>query len=169
MKKIQSILAIIFFSVVLIACGGGNIGFYSSQEILGDNEEVKKIETDLQAFVKSMENEFAAKRASLEKKQADWKRDSASLSPAARDVVKNDLASYEKEVQTYQQTANQKYIEKRNELYKDVSTRLEKALKEIADDKGYDYIVESSTVRFAYVDSANNVTKLLKEKFNASK
>jgi outer membrane protein len=166
MKNLIALIAVI---IIAVSCGNkSKIGYYNSQEVLKENSVVKDADSTVAEYIKTLENGFVAAKQEYELKLSNYKSDSASLSPASRQVIVNDLIALEQRIAAYPQEANEKLQQKREEIYRPILDKLNKVVEKIAKQHGYDYIFEVSNLKFAYSNKENDLTEEVKKRFAVS-
>lgn len=141
-------------------------GYVNSREILNEIPEVKEANANLEAFKlqlqkkgQEMVQNLQEKAKELEKRQA-----SGEISPKQLEEETKKLQEEEEKIREFERTSQEKLYKKGEELLKPVQERANAALKQLAEEEGYDYIFDSSTGIILYADESTNLNSKLKAK-----
>lgn len=141
-------------------------GYCNSSALLTDIPEVKAADSDLQAFQsqltkrgQEMVKSFQEKVAELERKQQ-----SGTISPKDLETQSAKLKEEEAAIGQYEQEVYNKLAQKREELYKPILDRVNKAMSDVALENQFLFVFDSSSQVILYADESLDVTKLVKAK-----
>ena len=165
-KIMKSILFTFAFAALTLTVQAQKFGYINSQELISQMAEVKeanaKIETlkkQLQKKGQDMITALQTKYATLQKKQTD-----GLLSPKEIEAEAAVLKEEETQLQQFEQTSQQKILEKSDELLSPIQEKINNAIKEVATDNGYTYIFDISLGLVLYADPGTDVSALVKTK-----
>jgi len=143
---------------------GVKLGYVNSQELLSVMPEMTKADGDLKAYAKQYQDQLEAMGKEMEKKGADYQANEKTMSDAVRTVKQKELQDLETRIRDYQQSAQEKVGKKKEELYKPILEKADKAIKEVAKEKGYDYVFDASGGTLLYAKDSDNLLPLVKVK-----
>ena len=83
---------------------------------------------------------------------------------AVKESKIRDLQAIEQRMQQARAKVQQQVAVKREQLFKPILDRAEKAVKDVGKENGYDYIFDTNTGSFIYAKEAHNVMPLVKRK-----
>jgi outer membrane protein len=168
MKKVLSILVLVAFitiSVTATSTAQTKIGYINSEYLMSLMPEMKTAESTLQSYMSTfktqlekMEKEYAAKEADAQKNQKIWSKDLLEAKVA-------DLQSLGENMQKYAQEAEEKVAKKRNELLEPIMEKAEQWIKDMAKEKGYDYVWDASQPGLLVAPPADDLLPFLKAKY----
>ena len=165
-KIFKSILFTVAFATLTLSVQAQKFGYINSQELIGQLSEVKeanaKIETlkkQLQKKGQDMLTALQTKYNGLQKKQAE-----GLLSPKEIEIEAAKLKEEEAQLGTFEQTSQQKIYAKSDELLAPIQGKINNAIKEVAEENGYNYIFDSSMGLVLYADPGTDVSSLVKIK-----
>ncbi|MDF1694242.1 MAG: OmpH family outer membrane protein [Saprospiraceae bacterium] len=165
-KIIKSLLFFVAFAAFTVSVQAQKFGYINSQELIGQMAEVKeanaKIETlkkQLQKKGQDMITTLQAKYTALQKKQTD-----GTVAPKEFEAEAALLKEEESKLATFEQTSQQKIMEKSDELLSPIQLKINNAIKEVATDNGYTYIFDISLGLVLYADPGTDVSALVKAK-----
>ena len=144
-------LAMLFLSV---GCTGfftnlqaqNKIGYISTEELISSMPEAEKANAQLQDYQSSLQQQGNDYYKELSEKDSIFQADSARLSPAAKELRRNDLIALYQKVQGWSQTMQQMVQEKSQALIVPIREKATDAIKATAKEKGYTYVLESGAV-----------------------
>jgi outer membrane protein len=122
------------------------VGHISTDLLISLMPETKALNTELEKLSKTYENELKAEQAKLE---AKIKKYQAEVASQTDEVNQQRGAEVEKDRQSlYQasQIAQQDIAKKRDEKLKPILEKAKKAIDAIADEQGFTYVLEASTL-----------------------
>lgn len=119
---------------------------------------------------KTLENEFKGRASelqtmenSLQSKMQRLQRDGATMKAADRSKLEKDVMAdrqnFSAKAQSFEQDRSRRSNEERGKLV----TRIQSAVKKVADDKGYEVVLDSSTVAYSSNDVKDITADVLKQ------
>ncbi len=140
------------------------MGYVNSQELLSVMPEMSKADSDLKTFAKQYQDQLESMGKEFEKKGSEYQATEKSMSDAVRTVKQKELQDLEARIHDFQQTAQDKITKKKEELYRPILDKADKAIKAVAKEKGYDYIFDASGGTLLYANDSDNILPLVKAK-----
>ena len=144
------IAAVVFvvsmFGVTNIAVSQNKIGYISTEELIGTMPEAEKANAQLQDYQSSLQQQGQDYYRELNEKDSIFQQDSSKLSPAAKELRRNDLIALYQKVQGWNQTMQQKVQEKSQELIIPIRAKAFDVIKAVAKEAGYSYVLEAGSV-----------------------
>jgi outer membrane protein len=158
---------LVFITIVsTFSLNAQKVGYINSQEILTSLPEVKQANSDIDVMKgmfqkkgEEMVKELQIKYQDLQQKQAG-----GTLAPIEIEKQAAALKAEEAKVGEFEQSSQQKIMEKSEELLKPIQDRVNKAIKDVATENGFLYIFDSGMGVVLYADPAADATKLVKAK-----
>jgi len=144
--------------------GGAKLGYVNSQELLSVMPEMSKADSDLKTFAKQYQDQLEAMGKEFEKKGNEYQAGEKTMSDAVKTVKQKELQDIEARIHDYQQTAQDKVSKKKEDLYKPILEKADKAIKDVAKEKGYDYVFDASGGALLYAKDSDNLLPLVKAK-----
>ncbi|QMU27637.1 OmpH family outer membrane protein [Adhaeribacter radiodurans] len=143
---------------------GQKFGYINSADLIKVMPETKKAEASLQAFVNGLEKQFGGLQSSYQKQVTDFQSQEKTMVDAVKQTKIKAIQDLEQQLQQSQASGQQKVAAKREELFKPILDKAEKAVKEVGKENGYDYIFDASTGSFIYAKDSHNIMPLVKTK-----
>ena len=167
MKRIhRPFLVIAFFAVMSIGFGQVNakLGYIDSNELLDLMPGKDSIQTALQEYGKSLENQLTTMYTEYQTKVQDYQANSRTMSDIIRQTKEKELADLETRIQTFQQQADTDLQNKQVELLQPLLDKAKNAINAVAKENGYTYIFDVGTGAFLYYETGDNILPKVKAK-----
>ncbi len=165
MKKFSNLLFVIaLFGLFAFAQTNMNqqTAFVDSDEIITNMPEYKRAKSEVEAYGVQLQKNLEAKQ----QKMAEYYQEvmqgaqTGTLSPLQQKEAEEKLTKMQEELQKSAMDADQKLAQKEADLTKPIYEKFEQALKTVAKESGYAYIVERKL--FLYSDGGINATQAVK-------
>jgi outer membrane protein len=140
------VFAMSIFGLSDTAFSQTKIGYISTEELIGSMPEAEKANAQLQDYQTSLQQQGQDYYRELNEKDSLFGLDSAKLSPAAKELRKNDLIALYQKVQGWNQTMQQMIQQKSQELVVPIRTKAFETIKMVAKENGYAYVLEAASV-----------------------
>jgi len=95
-------------------------------------------------YQKQFIDQLTAMNTEMQSKGQDYQKNQATMTDAARTAKQAELQDIQKRMQDYQNDAQQKVDAKTNELSKPLIDKARAAISDVAKEKGYTYVFDSS-------------------------
>lgn len=139
-------------------------GYVNSQELLAAMPEITKAESDLKTFAKQYQDQLEAMEKEGQKKVQEYQAGEKTMTDAVKTVKQGELQSLQQRIETLQQTAQEKVGKKKEEVYKPILEKADKAIKDVAKEKGYSYVFDTGNGSILYANEGDNILPLVKTK-----
>lgn len=131
---------------ILSASAQGKIGYINTEDLIGAMPEAEKANAALQDYQSSLVQQGNDYLTELNEKDSIFVRDSAKLSPAAKELRRNDLIALYQKVQGWNQTMQQMIGDKQQALLVPIRTKALDNIKTVAKEAGYAYILDATAL-----------------------
>jgi len=141
-------------------------GFCNSALLLTQLPDVKAADSDLQAFQTQLTKKGQERVKALQDAAAELerKKQQGTVSPKDYDTQSAKLEEERQSIAKYEQEVYQKLTQKREELYKPLLDKVNKAMSDVATENGFALVFDASTQILIYAHESLDVTKLVKTK-----
>ena len=143
---------------------GQKFGYINSADLLKQMPETKKAEASLQVYVSGLEKQFGGLQTSYQKQITEFQAQEKTMVDAIKQTKIKAIQDLEQQMQQSQASGQQKVAAKREELFKPILDKAEKAVKDVGKENGYDYVFDASTGSFIYAKDSHNIMPLVKTK-----
>ena len=162
------------FKVALVAAGmlfvgsfakaQTKIGYVNFSQVIDQMPETKTVSTTLQAYQKTFIDQLTTMNNELQTKGADLEKNGSTLTDAARSAKTSELQDIQKRMNDYQNNAQQQVDAKKQELGKPIIDKVSQAVQAVAKEKGYTYVLDSSTTDLIVAPETDDLTAAVKAK-----
>ncbi|MCR9102595.1 MAG: OmpH family outer membrane protein, partial [bacterium] len=139
-------------------------GYVNSAAILAEMPEVKQADANLEALQKQLQKKG---QSMLEQLQQDYgvlqqKVQSGDLSPKQQEEEAQKLQAREQEIAAFEQDMRKQVSDKREELLGPIYEKVNQAIKDVAEENGFQFIFDQNVL--LYAEDSQNVNDLVKAK-----
>ena len=163
------ILALFFVLTAFGQLDAQKFGFINSQQLLASIPEIKTAEQQLLDFQKGLEAEGQAMVDAFEKNYLAYmsEMNEGLLSKVEMQEREQGLANEQQKIQGFQQVAEQRILEKRQEIIEPILMKVDEAIQEYGKENGFTFIFDSSAPgALLHAPDADDVTDELTAKLN---
>ncbi len=164
-NTLRTIIAL--FAITLWAAptaSAQKMGYVDLQELMQLMPEYKKANTDMENYGKSLEEELKRLSDEFQRKVGDYQKNEKTMTEVRKEVMQKELQDMQGRIQEFQQDAQEKIRKKEADLLKPIIEKAKGAISQVAKEKGYSYIFDSSMAGFLYKPDADNVLADVKKK-----
>jgi len=142
MKKliVAGVMALGIFS----ASAQTKIGYIDTDVLIGVMPEAAKVDAELKAYQDALGLQGQDLGKEADAKAAQFLKDSATLSASMKEIKRNEILELFQKVQNWNQIAQDKYNQKAQEKIGPIRTRAFDAIKAVAKERGYAYVLDAS-------------------------
>ncbi|MFM2204298.1 MAG: hypothetical protein RLZZ605_1262 [Bacteroidota bacterium] len=163
MKKI-TLLTALFGTFISASFAQNKLGYINSRELLEVMPEVKKADSSLQIYAKSFQDQLESMSKEYESKVKDFQANEKTMNEAVKEVKVKEVQQLQERMEALQQSAQEKTSKRREEMYKPILEKADKAIKDVAKENKYDYIFDASGGAILFAKDSDNVLSLVKTK-----
>ncbi len=157
-------LVLLLFSTTAFA--QMKLGHINSLELLSFMPGVKAADAQLETYAKQLDDQNSKMVGEYEGKVQEYQSKESVMMDAIKEVKLKEIADLQERIQNFQVSAQDKLAEKRDELISPILEKAEKAIQDVAKEKGYTYIFDTSSGAILHFDESNDVMALVKTKLN---
>ncbi|MCX6290398.1 MAG: OmpH family outer membrane protein [Bacteroidetes bacterium] len=162
-------LKLIFTAVVLMISSnlfaqGLKFGHINSSELIQSMPQTKQADSTLKKYGESLDSQLKGMTAEYQGKLQVYQGKRDSLPDAIKQTKEKELEDLGNRIQEFQQTAQESIQKKKEELYGPILKKAETAIKDIAKEKGYSYIFDTSLGAVLFAQDSDNMMPVVKAK-----
>ena len=161
--KVLSLTAIIAFTGFQ-AFSQAKFAHINSNELLSVMPEIKQADKKLQDYGTQLDAQLRTMTGEYQNKVSEFQNKEALMADAVKKAKIQEIGDLENRISEFQQTAQQSIVTKREELYAPVLDKAQTAIQEIAKEKGYSYVFDTSTGTILFAQDSDNILPLVKTK-----
>ncbi len=168
MKK-YVIIAIVAFTGLcsMKATAQSKIAHINAQALIEAMPETKKAQSEIETFAQSLEKESKSLIDEYNRKMKAFDDELAktpNMSETMKEVKAKEIQEAQKRIQDFQQLAQEKIGQKQNELLKPVYDKARKGIEDVAKEKGYAYVLDSSQGSLLVSPAGDDILAAVKTK-----
>jgi outer membrane protein len=164
MKKILYIYILTLAISIVPAYAQMKVGYFDLEYVMPLMPEVKKAETDLEAYAKQLDNEFVKKQKEFETKYKDF-LDMAKNPDASQTILaskQEELQTLQKQLQEFEQKSVSDIQTRRDKALAPVYEKIETTVTEVAKANAYSHIMRIESCYLPIKDQ--NISDLVLKK-----
>lgn len=150
MNKIKTLVAafllISFASFAQTNEQAVKIGYANVEEILSKMPERTAMQKELETYGQKLQEQFSSKETEYNTKLQAYQKGAATMDKVVREDKERELMNLEQSIQKFQYDAQMSLREKEQSLIQPVLVKIENAIKEVAKENGYLYILSEQAI-----------------------
>ena len=163
-KTFLSALIILSTLTLLSSAQTLKFGHIDSGALIQMLPQTKQADSTLKRFGESLDSQLKGMTAEYQNKLQQYQSKTDSLPDAIRSYKEKELSDLGQRIQDFQQSAQESIQKKKEEIYGPILKKAEDAIKEIAKEKSYSYIFDTSLGSVIYAQDSDNIMSLVKTK-----
>ena len=141
------------------------VAHINSQKLIEIMPETPKMQASFKAFAQKMEQQLETLQVEFNNKYKNYLDTAQYLTTAERQDRERELNNLKERIEAFQVSAQQEIGTKREELFKPIMEKAQKAIEEVAREQGITYVMDLSTGVILFVgDNAIDLMPLVKTK-----
>lgn len=166
MKQFSKTILIlsVFLTPVIVHAQAPKFGHINSADLIQLMPETKQSDSTLRKFGESLDGQLKTMTAEYQSKLQKYQSSRDSMPDAIKAVKEKELEDLGNRIQDFQQTAQESIQKKKEDLYGPILKKADQAIKDIAKDKGYTYIFDTSSGTVLFADPSEDIMSLVKTK-----
>jgi len=141
-------------------------GYINSAELLKIMPDAKRADATLNSYVQGLEKQFGTLQTDYKNRITEFQAQEKTMVDAVKQTKIKAITDLEQQMQQSQAAAQQQIAQKREQLFKPILDKAERAIKTVGKENSYDYIFDTSSGSFIYANEGHNVMPLVKAKLN---
>lgn len=151
--KIASFTVFLLFSGVVLA--EAKVGAVDVAKLMEEAPQAQNASNGIKQKFSSREKELLAERDSLRGLEEQYAKDREIMAAADREKMENDLRDRLREFKRKSDAFTEEFNKARNEALSGLQNKIFKAIKQVAEEKGYDVVLSENVL---YVNDRVNLT-----------
>lgn len=165
MKKFVVILACTLLTgSVVFAQTSPKIGWIESAELLQSMPEKAKADSDLAKYARDFQSQIEIMMKEYQSKVQQYQSGEKTMTEAMKEVKGKEIQDLQTRIESIQQSAREKLDQKKQDVYAPILEKADKAIKAVAKEHNYDYIIDKSGGSLLYGKDTDNILALAKAK-----
>lgn len=166
MKKLFKVALVALCVVFMgnVAMAQVKIGYINQNDLIGAMPELKTVNTQMEAYNKTFTDRIALLQTEFTNKLTAYNTKKATMTDADRTAAEAELQDLQKRGTDYQATAQKSVEAKGAEYMKPLLEKAKLAIETVAKEKGYSYVLDSSTTALLVAPPADDMMAAVKLK-----
>ncbi len=139
-------------------------GYINADKVLAEMPEIEKANKDLESYAKQINEHINSKNEEYKKKLADFKKNEKTYNELILSDKQSELNKLASDIKQFQLSAQNDINKKKKELYQSAIVRLKEAIKKVAKENGFRFIIDNSNGQLLYAEEGDNVENLIRKK-----
>ncbi|KAF0203110.1 MAG: outer membrane [Bacteroidetes bacterium] len=141
----------------------GHINFAELYELMPGQDSIRAAFTSYQ---EQLQQQFQAMQTEYETKLNEYQTNMATMSNIIKQTKEKEIVDLQRRIQEFQQTAQEDLQAKEVELTAPVIEKARNAVKEVAKENGYSFVLNSTEGLVLYTEPADDLMPMVKKKLN---
>jgi outer membrane protein len=141
----------------------GHINFAELYELMPGQDSIRAAFTSYQ---EQLQQQFQAMQTEYETKLNEYQTNMATMSNIIKQTKEKEIVDLQRRIQEFQQTAQEDLQEKEVELTAPIIEKARNAVKEVAKENGYSFVLNSTEGLVLYTEPADDLMPMVKKKLN---
>ncbi len=163
-KTLKLVALIVLIAAGTIQAQTLKFGHINSTVLLGMMPETKLADSTLQKFGASLESQLKTMTNEYQSKVGDFRAGEATMAEPIKEMKAKEINDLEQRIQDFQDSAQQSLQKKKEEIYTPIIKKAEDAIKGIAKEKGYSYILDTSVGVVLFAQESDDILPQVKTK-----
>lgn len=161
--KLFAILALVTFTFAANAQSQkfGHVDFAKLYSLMPGQDSVRAV---YEAYATGLQNQMATMQAELENKFGEYQANQATMSNIIKQTKEREIQDLQVRIEEFTQQAQQDLATKEQELTAPLIEKARKAVEDVAKEKGYTYIFNSTEGLLLYANPSDDILTLVKAK-----
>lgn len=165
MKKISTVITVVLMITMAIpTMAQQKFGHIDSAALLELMPEKAKAEKDLETFASPFNEELQKMATELETKMVEFESTQEGMTKLVRQTKVTEIQDMQTRIQQFQENAQQEIATKEQEVLGPIVEKARKAIDDVAVDKGYSYVFDSSLGVLLYMKDSDDIMAEVKVK-----
>ena len=126
------------------AVAQSKVAHINAQALIESMPEAKTAQTSLQTYAQELDKDGKSLVDEYTKKMKEYDEKAASMTDNLKEIKAKEIQDVQKRIEEYRAGSDQKLQAKQQELLKPIYDKARKAIEEVAKEKGYAYVLDSS-------------------------
>jgi outer membrane protein len=141
----------------------GHINFAQLYELMPGQDSIRAA---FNSYQEQLQIQFQAMQTEYETKLNEYQTNMATMSNIIKQTKEKEIVDLQRRIQEFQQTAQEDLQEKEVELTAPIIEKARNAIKEVAKENGYSFILNSTEGLVLYTEATDDIMPMVKKKLN---
>ena len=162
--KVLAIVVLVAIAATTNAQKASKIGHIDLGKVLEQMPGQDTVKVVMEKYVQTLQGELQTMQQELELKGADYQKNVTTMSSIIKSTKEKEITDLQGRIEAFQQSAQQDLSAKQTELITPFITKARQAIKDVAKEGGYAYIINAVEDILLYSEGGEDVTPQVKKK-----
>ena len=144
MKLFRNLFVAVALLMAFNSVQAQNVAHIDSEQLLMAMPETKAMETELKKVQQTYADEYNGQMAALQAKLKKYDAEAPTQTDIKNQERQQEVQGLQQKIEKYGQTAQQEIQKKQFDLLKPIVEKAQQAVKDVASEKGIQYVLDSS-------------------------
>ncbi len=164
MKLLRNLFVVFVLFTAFNTVQAQKVAHIDSEQLLMAMPETKAMENELKKVQQTYADEYNGQATALQAKLKKYDAEAPTQTDDKNKERMEEVESLKEKIQKYAQTADQEIQKKRFDLLKPIIEKAQKAVNDVAKEKGYTYVFDASPGKGLIVFEGEDLLPLVKTK-----
>ena len=164
MKLLRNLIVVFVLFTAFNTIQAQKVAHIDSEQLLMAMPETKAMETELKKVQQTYADEYNAQATALQAKLKKYDAEAPTQTDVKNEERRVEVQGLQQKIQKYGQTAEQEIQKKRFDLLKPIVEKAQKAVADVAKEKGVKYVFDSSPGKGLIVFDGEDLMAAVKAK-----
>ena len=168
MKNLLRVIVVFAFFITISSSTQAQnpikIGYVDFNTLVSAMPGVDSVKIKLQKYQQSLSDQMDAMGAEFENKYLDYQSKSSGLSDLIKQTKEKELSDLQGRIDAFKSKAQQDFQAKQQELLQPIISKAKDAVKEVAKENKYTYVINSIEDIMLYAEPTDDIMPLVKKK-----
>jgi outer membrane protein len=145
------------------------IGYTNVSYIFSISPRSKEIESEIKSRTQLLQKEVEGKEKELQEKYAAYQKSASTMMESIRADKENEIRNLEQSIMNLRKNADAELRQKYEDLVSPESDKIQKAIKEVAKENGYTYVINGDPQSMLYGEEKYDITDLVLKKLGITR
>ncbi|MCX6234582.1 MAG: OmpH family outer membrane protein [Bacteroidetes bacterium] len=163
-RKLIVTTCVLFFAVASQAQNQEKFGHLDFATLYSMMPGIDSVKVQYEQYAKSVQEQYNAMQTEYQNKVVDYQSNQATLSAIIKQTKEREIQDLQSRIEAFQISAQQDLQDKEAALSEPLIEKARNAVKEVAKENGYTYILNTSGGMLLYADPSDDIMELVKKK-----
>ncbi len=162
--KVLAIVVLVAVAATTNAQKASKIGHIDLGKVLEQMPGQDTVKVVMEKYVQTLQGELQTMQQELELKGADYQKNLATMSSIIKTTKEKEITDLQGRIEAFQQSAQKDLSDKQTQLITPFVTKARQAIKDVAKEGGFAYVINAVEDILLYSDGGEDITPLVKKK-----
>jgi len=145
MKQLKSLVIAVVLFIGAQASAQTKVAHIDVQALMTSMPDMKTAQDQLKKIQETYDKDYKNMVTEYQTKLQKYEQESATAGDALNETRSKEMQDMGARIQQFQQTAQKELGQKEMDLYKPIMEKAQKAIQKVAKEKGFNYVLDSTT------------------------